>query len=49
MEKRLKFIMEQAGIYSHFMATKLGVQADQKEEMDKAGAIEGANPVKKEI
>lgn len=27
--------MYQSGLYSHFMATKLGVDADQKKELDK--------------
>ena len=27
--------MHQSGIYSHFMATKLGVDGDQKKELDK--------------
>ena len=49
MEKRLKFIMEQAGIYSHFMATKLGVQNEQKQEMDKAGEGEPARPGRPEV
>ena len=39
MEKRLKFIMEQAGIYSHFMATKLGVQNEHKDEADKGEEV----------
>ena len=29
-EKRLQYIMYQSGLYSHFMATKLGMDVEQK-------------------
>ena len=29
--------MYQSGLYSHFMATKLGVEADHKKELDRLG------------
>lgn len=31
--------MYQSGLYSHFMATKLGMEGEQKKEMDKIGPL----------
>lgn len=35
--------MYQSGLYSHFMATKLGVEGDQKKEHEKVEPMDGAN------
>ena len=34
-QRRLVFILRQSELYSHFMATKLGVNGDQKKELEK--------------
>ena len=35
--------MYQSGLYSHFMATKLGVDGDQKKELDKIEPMNNSN------
>jgi len=35
--------MYQSGLYSHFMATKLGVEGDHKKDLDKLQPINESN------
>ncbi len=35
--------MYQSGLYSHFMATKLGMETDQKKELEKSSFPGGQN------